>query len=107
VDHRAEALAMARAAGVDPSLVVEAVAGGTGANWQMANLMPRKVLQGDWTPGFKIGHMAKDLRAAADLAREVGLDAPLLALAKARFTEAAERYGDDADYGSVARLVGW
>lgn len=103
----AEALAMARASGVDPQLVIEAVGGGTGANWQLANLMPNKVLKGDFAAGFKVAHMAKDLRAAADLAREVGLDAPLLSLARARFTEASEQYGEDADYGSVARLVGW
>jgi 3-hydroxyisobutyrate dehydrogenase len=98
---------MARAAGVDPSLVIDAVGDGTGANWQLANLMPSKVLQGDFTAGFKVSHMAKDLRAAAELAREVGLDAPVMALTKARFVEATERYGDDADYGTVARLVGW
>lgn len=103
----AEALAMARKAGVDPGLVVESVADGTGANWQLANLMPNKVLRGDFTAGFKVAHMAKDLRAAADLAREVGLDAPFMALAKARISEACEAYGDEADYGSVARLVGW
>src|SRR5581483_11279890 len=63
----AEALALAREAGVDPGLVVEAVSDGTGANWQLANLFPRKVLQGDFEPGFRITHMAKDLRIAAEV----------------------------------------
>lgn len=101
-----EALAMAIRSGVDPHLVVAAVADGTGANWQLANLMPRKVLAGDFTAGFKVAHMAKDLRIAADVARAVGLDAPMLSLARARFAEAVEAYGEGADYGSVARLVG-
>lgn len=97
---------MARASGVDPRLVVEAVSDGTGANWQMTNLMP-KVLAANFVPGFKIAHMAKDLRIATDVARAVGLDAPMLSLARARFADAAEAYGDEVDYGSVARLVGW
>ena len=97
----------AREAGVDPALVVEAVSDGTGANWQLANLFPRKVLQGDFEPGFRITHMAKDLRIAAEVAGELGLDLPELALARARADEARARFGDDRDYGAVARLNGW
>jgi 3-hydroxyisobutyrate dehydrogenase-like beta-hydroxyacid dehydrogenase len=103
----AEALALAREAGVDPALVVEAVNDGTGANWQLANLFPRKVLRGDFEPGFRITHMAKDLRIAAEVAAEYGLDLPELDLARARLDEAMARFGDDRDYGAVARLVGW
>jgi 3-hydroxyisobutyrate dehydrogenase-like beta-hydroxyacid dehydrogenase len=103
----AAALAMARGAGVDPALVAEAVMDGTGANWQLANLMPRKVLAGDFTAGFKVAHMAKDLRIASEVSGEVGVETPVLALTRARFEEARERYGADVDYGSVARLAGW
>jgi 3-hydroxyisobutyrate dehydrogenase-like beta-hydroxyacid dehydrogenase len=103
----AEALALAREAGVDPALVVEAVNDGTGANWQLANLFPRKVLRGDFAPGFRITHMAKDLRIAAEVAAEYGLELPELELARARLDEAMARFGDDRDYGAVARLVGW
>jgi 3-hydroxyisobutyrate dehydrogenase-like beta-hydroxyacid dehydrogenase len=103
----AEALALAREAGADPALVVEAVNDGTGANWQLANLFPRKVLRGDFEPGFRITHMAKDLRIAAEVAAEYGLELPELDLARARLDEARARFGDDRDYGAVARLVGW
>jgi 3-hydroxyisobutyrate dehydrogenase-like beta-hydroxyacid dehydrogenase len=103
----AEAVALARDAGVDPALVVEAVSDGTGANWQLANLFPRKVLQGDFEPGFRITHMAKDLRIAAEVAESEGLDTPMLALARQRLAEAMARFGEDRDYGAVARLLGW
>jgi 3-hydroxyisobutyrate dehydrogenase-like beta-hydroxyacid dehydrogenase len=103
----AEALAMARAAGVDPRLAVEAISTGTGANWQLANLMPNKVLVRDFEAGFKIAHMAKDLRIATEVAEALGIEAPVLELTRARFEEARDRYGPDADYGSVARLAGW
>ena len=103
----AEALALAREAGVDPALVIEGVNDGTGANWQLANLFPRKVLQGDFEPGFRITHMAKDLRIAAEVAAEYGLELPELELIRARLDEARAKFGDDRDYGAVARLVGW
>jgi 3-hydroxyisobutyrate dehydrogenase-like beta-hydroxyacid dehydrogenase len=103
----AEALALARDAGVDPALAVEAVSDGTGANWQLANLFPRKVLRGDFDPGFRITHMAKDLRIAAEVADELGLDTPMLALARRRLEDARAEFGDDRDYGAVARLAGW
>lgn len=103
----AEALALARESGVDPALVVEAVSDGTGANWQLSNLFPRKVLRGDFEPGFRITHMAKDLRIAAEVAADAGLDLPELALARQRLDEARARFGDDRDYGAVARLSGW
>jgi 3-hydroxyisobutyrate dehydrogenase-like beta-hydroxyacid dehydrogenase len=103
----AEALALAQSAGADPALVVEAVNDGTGANWQLANLFPRKVLRGDFEPGFRITHMAKDLRIAAEVAADSGLELPELDLARARLDDAIARFGDDRDYGAVARLSGW
>ena len=87
--------------------MVEAVSDGTGANWQLANLFPRKVLQGDFEPGFRITHMAKDLRIAAEVAEGAGLDTPMLALARERLAAAIATFGDDRDYGAVARLSGW
>jgi hypothetical protein len=49
----------------------------------------------------------KDLRIAAEVAGELGLDLPELALARARLDDPRARFGDDRDYGVVARLSGW
>lgn len=102
----AEMLAMARAEGVDPGVVIESVMEGTGANWQLGNLFPNKVLAGDFEAGFKIGHMVKDVRHARALADQLGVDQPVGDTALGRLVTAMERYGEDADYGSVARLSG-
>jgi 3-hydroxyisobutyrate dehydrogenase-like beta-hydroxyacid dehydrogenase len=51
--------------------------------------------------------MAKDLRIAAEVAERQGRDTPMLALARERLDEAMARFGDDRDYGAVARLSGW
>jgi len=103
----AEALAMARAEGVDPALVAEAVMGGSGANWQVGNLYPNKVLRGDYTPGFKIEHMAKDLRIEGEVAAASGVEQPVGDVVRERLQAAREAYGDGVDYGSVARLNGF
>ena len=103
----AEALAMARAEGLDPAMVIEAVSQGSGANWQLANLFPAKVLRGDFEPGFKIAHMVKDVRIARALAEALGVEQPVGDVTLGRLVTAMERYGEDVDYGAVARLVGW
>ena len=103
----AEALAMARAEGLDPQLVIDAVMTGSGANWQLGNLYPHKVLQGDYEPGFKLAHMIKDVRAARALAESLGVEQPVGDVTLGRLVTALERFGADVDYGSVARLSGW
>ena len=65
----AEALVLAKKAGVDPATMVEAVSAGAGASWALQNLAP-KVLQGDFAPGFKIWQQQKDLRLALELANQ-------------------------------------
>jgi len=103
----AEALAMAQAAGLSPEFVAKAVMQGSGANWQLGNLFPNKVLRGDFEAGFKIAHMVKDVRTEREVADALDVDQPVGDAALARLASAMERYGEDADYGSVARLSGF
>jgi 3-hydroxyisobutyrate dehydrogenase-like beta-hydroxyacid dehydrogenase len=103
-----EALAMAREAGVDLPVAIEAIAtGGGGANAQLANLYPNRVFVGDFTAGFKLGYLLKDLRHAYDLAADGSVPTPVGRAAGDRLAEAAEAFGGDVDFGSVARLHGW
>jgi 3-hydroxyisobutyrate dehydrogenase len=68
-----ESMAYARAAGLDPSLVLSSIEHGAAGSWSLSNLMPR-ALRGDFAPGFKIKHFVKDLRIAVESAREMGLE---------------------------------
>jgi 3-hydroxyisobutyrate dehydrogenase len=103
-----EILAMAREAGVDPRVAIDAItSGGGGANAQLANLFPNRVFAGDFKAGFKLGYMVKDLRHAFDLASDTGVPAPVGKAAGERMAEAAAAYGDEVDFGSVAHLYGW
>jgi 3-hydroxyisobutyrate dehydrogenase len=76
-----EALAHARAGGLDPALVQQVIGGGAAGSWALTNLAPR-ALAGDFAPGFLVRHLLKDIRLAREAAAESGLDFPGLAVAE-------------------------
>jgi 2-hydroxy-3-oxopropionate reductase len=95
LEAAAEALCLARAGGLDPERVLEAIGAGAAASWQLKALGP-KIIARDWTPGFFIKLVRKDLRLVADAAREAGLALPGLRLAASMFNTAAAM-GHDGD----------
>jgi 2-hydroxy-3-oxopropionate reductase len=76
----AEALVLARKAGVDPARVRAALLGGF-AQSRILELHGQRMLDGDYDPGFKLRLHRKDLTNALQLGREAGV--PLLATAQA------------------------
>ena len=76
----AEALVLARKAGVDPVRVRAALLGGF-AQSRVLELHGQKMLDGAYEPGFKVRLHRKDLGIALQLAREEGV--PLFATAQA------------------------
>lgn len=94
-----EALAHARAGGLDPDAVQRVIAGGAAGSWALTNLAPR-ALAGDFAPGFLVRHLLKDIRIARECAAEAGLDLPGLATAE-RLYELVAAAGH-ADSGTQA-----
>jgi len=94
-----EALAFARATGLDPATVLESISGGAAGSWGLSNLAPR-VLRDDFAPGFYVRHFTKDLGLALAAARAAKADLPGLELA-ARLYREVEAAGD-ADLGTQA-----
>jgi len=90
-----EALAHARAGGLDPLAVQQVISGGAAGSWSLTNLAPRS-LAGDFAPGFLVRHLVKDIRLARDCAKENGIELPGLATAE-RLYEAvmAQGWGDE------------
>ena len=86
-----EALAHARAGGLDPAAVQHVIAGGAAGSWALTNLAPR-ALAGDFAPGFMVLHLVKDVRIALDEARAAGQRLPGLETA-ANLYEALARAG--------------
>ena len=90
-----EALAHARAGGLDPVAVQQVISGGAAGSWALTNLAPRS-LTGDFAPGFLVRHLVKDIRIARACAEENGLELPGLATAERLFDALMARgWGDD------------
>jgi len=75
----AEALLLARAAGVDPSKVRAALLGGS-AQSRVLEIHGLRMIDRDFNPGFKARLHLKDMRLVLDTARELGLALPGSAL---------------------------
>ncbi|MBU6459901.1 MAG: 2-hydroxy-3-oxopropionate reductase [Proteobacteria bacterium] len=70
-----EAFILAGRAGVDLERVREALLGGFAAS-RVLELHGKRILNGDFEPGFKIELHAKDMKNALEVAREMGLALP-------------------------------
>jgi 3-hydroxyisobutyrate dehydrogenase len=90
-----EALAHARAGGLDPALVQQVISGGAAGSWALTNLAPRAIA-GDFAPGFLVRHLVKDIRLARESAEETGIELPGLATAERLYeTLMAGGWGDE------------
>ena len=88
-----EALTMATKAGIDPEIFAKVVSGG-GARSGMAENKAEKVINRDFHPHFMAQLLHKDLGLASDVAKELEISTPVLALGKEIFQMAkAKGYG--------------
>jgi 2-hydroxy-3-oxopropionate reductase len=74
----AEAMTLAKKAGVDPALVFEAIKGGL-AGSAVLNAKAPMMMDGNFKPGFKIDLHIKDLANALETGHEYGSPLPLTA----------------------------
>lgn len=101
----AEALLYAYRAGLDVESVLASVTVGAAGSWTLSNLAPR-VVSGDFTPGFAVDHLVKDLGIALDEARRARLALPGLALAEQLYVALqAQRRGRDGTQALVHALA--
>jgi 3-hydroxyisobutyrate dehydrogenase len=70
-----EALVFAQKSGADLEKAITAVRGGAAGSWQLSNLGPR-IIKRDFSPGFMVDLVQKDLRLVMEAAAEMKL--PLL-----------------------------
>lgn len=90
-----EAVTMATKAGIDPEIFVKVVNGGGSRSGQVDNKAP-KILNRDFTPHFMTKLIHKDLGLATDVAKELEVSAPVLAIVKEIFQMAkAKGYGSE------------
>lgn len=86
-------------AGLAPARAVEVLNASSGRSFVSEVLVPDRVLSGSWPRTFRLALLEKDTGIAADLARELGVPAPLLEATRARLAAVREALADpDADY---------
>jgi 3-hydroxyisobutyrate dehydrogenase len=72
----AEALIFAQKSGVDLEKTIDAVKGGAAGSWQLANLAPR-ITERDFSPGFMIDLLVKDLNLVLGSAGDMNISLPV------------------------------
>jgi 3-hydroxyisobutyrate dehydrogenase-like beta-hydroxyacid dehydrogenase len=101
----AEALALARAAGVDPAKVREAIRGGF-AESRILELHGERMVTGAFTPGARATVQHKDLSQALALAAETGIDLPAVALCRDLYERLIAQGDGGLDHAALYRLFG-
>ena len=99
----AEALAFARATGLNLETTLRSISGGGASSWALLNLAPR-VLKGDFATGFYVKHFVKDIGLALDVCREQKVSLPGLELAAKLYAEVVAAGEGDAGTQALARL---
>ena len=99
----AEALALARAAGVDPARVRDAIRGGF-AESRILDLHGQRMVTGDFTPGGRVVTQIKDLKQAEELAEQSGIQLPALGLSLELFEMLADQGDGGLDHAALYRL---
>ena len=97
----ADAIALARAQGVDPALMRDVVMGGTGRSFSLESHGPR-IIEGNFKPGFRATLMRKDLRIALDTAKATGAALPVAAMAERLLDALCESGRADMDWIAIA-----
>ena len=97
-----EAMTLAQKAGVDPSLVFEAIKGGLAGSTVMNAKVPMMVAGND-KPGFKIDLHIKDLNNALDCAHSVGSPVPMTAQVQEIFQWLHNHDGGQKDHSAIAQ----
>ena len=100
----AEALIVGEAFGLERETLLAIVNNSSGRSFNSEVPIRQEVLPRTFATGFKLGLMAKDVAIAADLADALGADAPLSRYMKARWGEASEALGPDADFTRAVTL---
>jgi 3-hydroxyisobutyrate dehydrogenase len=93
-----EAIVVGRQFGLDPAVMTDVINASTGRSFASENLIKQHMLSGTFATGFALALLAKDVKIAADLARGIGVDAPLGRLVSDLWGEARDAVGGEQDH---------
>jgi 2-hydroxy-3-oxopropionate reductase len=99
-----EAFALARAAGIDASLVRQALLGGFAAS-RVLEVHGERLLTGQFVPGFRTALYGKDLRLAAETARTLRVRARATEVVSDLVSALAEAGAGHLDYAAIGTMI--
>jgi len=98
-----EGLALGEKLGLDPDKLLPTLMAGAAGNWFLEK-RGATMLANQFAPGFKCGHLLKDLRIVQDMARDAGIRASVIDLALADYEQLVQRGEADADTSALILL---
>jgi 2-hydroxy-3-oxopropionate reductase len=99
-----EALTLAKKAGLDPSVVFDAVKGGL-AGSTVLNAKAPMMIAGDFAPGFRIRLHQKDLHNALLTGKELGVPLPVTSLIQQMLGSLINGGKGDLDHSAIANFI--
>lgn len=100
----AEALVLGTKAGVDPEIILKVLSAGY-AQTRVMDVRGPKILQGDYTPGFRASFHYKDLNIIREAARAFGASLPASALAHELFSAMMANGWGNLDHSAVVKVI--
>jgi 3-hydroxyisobutyrate dehydrogenase len=97
-----EALRVGRTFGLDPAVMVDVINVSTGRSFPTDLVIKQHVLSGTFATGFALGLLAKDVKIAADLASQIGAEAPIGRMICDLWAEARDAIGPEHDHSRAA-----
>jgi 3-hydroxyisobutyrate dehydrogenase len=100
-----EALEVGRKFGLDPALMADILNVSSGKNNTTELKLKQFIISRTFNAGFPLRLMAKDVRTADELARDLGIATPLADLCAKLWDEAAANSGEAADHTEIIRYM--
>ncbi len=100
-----EGLVALQKAGVPTRTALEVINASSGRSNTSMNLFPDRVMTRAFPRTFRLALLDKDVRIAADFAREHGVGSPLLQLTAELLRVARHELGEDADHVETVKVV--
>ncbi|WP_146907875.1 NAD(P)-dependent oxidoreductase [Arenimonas daejeonensis] len=98
-----EGLALGEKLGLDPDKLLPTLMAGAAGNWFLEK-RGATLLRNQFAPGFKCGHLLKDLRIVQGMAHDAGIRATVIEQALADYAELVQRGEADADTSALILL---
>lgn len=104
IEAVSEALVLARKAGLDPSVVYEAIKGGL-AGSTVLDAKGSMMIEGNFTPGFRVKLHQKDLNNALITGKELSVPLPVTALVQQMIGSLMNEGKGDNDHAAIANFI--